>query len=174
MKYDPFWMLKEAPRLNLASDDVVDGDQLNPPQLSSRIGGGDLSPHLRWSEVPSEAKSFAVTVFDPDAPTPSGFWHWAVYNIPANISELPTNAGGGMDKLPPGAIALKNDRGVHEYVGAAPPVGTGEHRYFFAVYALNVEKLDLHDHATPAFLSFNALQHTVAWNALVGVFEQKV
>lgn len=164
-------MLDKLPKFILSSDDIADGGQLQTPQLSTRIGGQDLSPHLAWSDFPEQTKSFAITVYDPDAPTPSGFWHWAVFNVPKGTTELARGIGSDGGVLPAGAIALKNDRNLTAFIGAAPPVGTGKHQYFFVVYALDTEKLKLSPEATPAFLAFNLLSHTIAWASITAWYE---
>ena len=111
----------------MTSSDITHGETLPQPQVSGVMGAGgqDHSPQLSWSDVPAGTKSFAVTVYDPDAPTRSGFWHWAVFNIPAAVTELPTNAGEpGSLSLPAGASTLRNDASMSQYVGAAPRPAT--------------------------------------------------
>src|SRR5690242_7842561 len=125
---DPYAALPKLPTFTLESASFADGQALANPQVSGIMGAGgeDVSPQLSWSGFPDGTKSFAVTVYDPDAPTASGFWHWAVANIPASVTELP---GGAGDKdapaLPDGAVQLRNDGGFAGYVGAAPPSGHG-------------------------------------------------
>src|SRR3712207_4827636 len=152
---NPYAELPELPTFTVTSTDVADGETLPKPQVSGIFGAGgeDTSPQLSWSGFPEETKSFAVTVYDPDAPTASGFWHWAVANLPASVTELPADAGNG-DDLPGGALILRNDAGQKRFIGAAPPPGHGAHRYIVAVHAVGVEKLDLPADATPAFLGF--------------------
>jgi Raf kinase inhibitor-like YbhB/YbcL family protein len=113
-----------------------------------------------------------VTVFDPDAPTASGFWHWAVANLPATVTELPAGVGDG-SMLPGDALTLCNDAGMRRYVGAAPPAGHGYHRYFVVVHALSVERLDLTEDASPAYLGFNLFMKALARAVIHGTYEQK-
>jgi len=161
---DPNWNLPEVKHFTLESPDVEAGDEL-PLWARSGIagaGGEDRSPALSWSGVPEGTKSLALTVYDPDAPTGSGFWHWAVYNLPATLTGLPAGAGdraGG--ELPEGAITLPNELGLTRFLGAAPPAGHGSHRYFFTLTALDVESLELEPTSTPAVLGFNFLDHVL-------------
>jgi Raf kinase inhibitor-like YbhB/YbcL family protein len=154
----------------VTSSDVSDGHTLPMPQVSGVMGAGgeDRSPQLSWSGFPEGTRSFAVTVYDPDAPTASGFWHWAVANIPADVTELPAGAGAeGNAKLPAGAIQLRNDAGTQGYVGAAPPSGHGPHRYFVVVHAVDTETLDVTPNTSPAVLGFNLFFHTLARATMV-------
>src|SRR5689334_10162033 len=142
--YNPYEFLPQLPTFTLTSESFEDGGKWGNDQVSGIMGAGgsDVSPQLSWSGFPAETKSFAVTVYDPDAPTASGFWHWAVVNLPAGVTELPADAGNG-DELPGGALTLRNDAGLTRFLGAAPPEGHGAHRYIVAVHALPVEKLDI-------------------------------
>lgn len=170
---DPYAALPELPSFSLTSDSVTNGQPLRTAQVSGIMGAGgqDASPQLSWSGFPKETRSFAVTVYDPDAPTLSGFWHWAVANLPAEVTELPEDAGAGKE-LPGGALTLVNDVGMRRYVGAAPPPGHGVHRYYVAVHAVDVEKLDLSEDASPAFLGFNLFQHAIARAVIYGTYQQ--
>ncbi len=123
-------------------------------------GGKNISPELRWSGTPAAAKSLVVTVYDPDAPTGSGWWHWTVYNIPASATSLPRNAGSGVG-LPAGAVQGLTDFGKPGYGGPCPPKGDKPHRYFFTVYALNVASIDVPSTATAANVGLNVHAHTV-------------
>jgi Raf kinase inhibitor-like YbhB/YbcL family protein len=172
----PHDFLPEVPSFIVTSTDIAEGATLAARHRSGAFGvpgGEDVSPQLSWSGAPEGTKSYAVTCYDPDAPTGSGFWHWAVADIPASVTELPTGAGapGGAD-LPAGAVTLANDAGLRGFVGAGPPPGHGEHRYYFTVHAVDVESLGLPDGATPAFLGFNLFSHTLARATLTAVFEQ--
>ncbi|MDH6195088.1 Raf kinase inhibitor-like YbhB/YbcL family protein [Mycobacterium frederiksbergense] len=170
---DPYADLPQLPSFTLTSESVTDGQPLANDQVSGIMGAGgsDTSPQLSWSGFPAGTKSFAVTVYDPDAPTASGFWHWAVADLPASVTELPAGAGDG-SPLPGGAVTLANDAGVKRYIGAAPPAGHGPHRYFIAVHALDVDKLDLPEGATPAYLGFNLFGHAIARAVIHGTYEQ--
>lgn len=173
--YNPYDALPSVPAFTLTSQDIRNGEQLPMPQVSGIFGAGgqDVSPQLAWAGFPSETKSFAVTVFDPDAPTASGFWHWAVVDIPGNVTELAADAGAeGGANLPRGAFHLRNDAGAARYVGAAPPKGHGKHRYFFVVHALDVETLGIDGNATPAFLGFNLFSHARGRAMIVPWYEQ--
>jgi Raf kinase inhibitor-like YbhB/YbcL family protein len=170
----PYESLPAVPSFTVTSTDITDGETLSLPQVSGVLGAGgeDVSPRLSWSGFPAETKSFAVTCFDPDAPTGSGFWHWAVADLPADVTELKTGAGSpdSLD-LPAGAITLRGDAGVACYIGAAPPIGHGPHRYVFAVHAVDVDTLGIGADATPALLGFHLFSHTLARAVIVPTFE---
>ena len=170
---DPFARHPDVPTFTVESTTVSDGDQFGPAQMSGLFGvpgGEDRSPHLRWSGAPEGTKSYAVTVYDPDAPTGSGFWHWTVTNIPASVTELPEGAGDGSG-LPDGAVQYRNDAGQARFLGAAPPGGHGAHRYFITVYAVDTEDLGVPPDATPALVGFNLFSHTLARASLVATAE---
>jgi Raf kinase inhibitor-like YbhB/YbcL family protein len=172
---DPYDFLAQVPSFTVTSSDVADGAVLPMPQVSGVMGAGgeDRSPQLSWSGFPEGTKSFAVTVYDPDAPTASGFWHWAVANIPASVTELPSGAGDkDSPNLPGGAVQLRNDGGFAGYVGAAPPSGHGPHRYFIVVHAVDTDALDVSADTTPAVLGFNLFGHTLARATLVATYEE--
>lgn len=160
---DPLERFGAVPQFTVTSDDVADGRPLAQAQWGAGGGGGDISPQLSWSGFPAETKSFAVTIHDPDAPTGSGFWHWAVFNIPADVTSLDANAGAeGGANLPQGAAMLSTELRSKSFTGAGPPPGTGTHHYNLIVHALDVDHLDLDPESTPAVLGFNAHFHTLA------------
>ncbi|WP_419993793.1 YbhB/YbcL family Raf kinase inhibitor-like protein [Streptomyces boninensis] len=153
----------------VASDDVPAGGVLPDAQV---YAAGNTSPQLRWEGFPAETKSFAVSCYDPDAPTGSGFWHWSVFDIPASVTELPTGAGSGdMKGLPEGAVHVRNDYGTRDFGGAAPPPGDGPHRYVFTVYAVDQEKLGPDGDASPAVIGFNLRFHTLGRAQLIAEYE---
>jgi Raf kinase inhibitor-like YbhB/YbcL family protein len=170
---NPYADLPDLPTFELRSDDISDGQPLAKPQVSGVFGAGgdDTSPHLTWSGAPEGTQSYAVTVYDPDAPTAAGFWHWAAFNIPADVTELPTDASAG--GLPEGVVQLRNDGGTVGYIGAAPPPGHGPHHYWVVVHAVDVPTLDIPAEASPAFLGFNLFSHAIARATLVPTYEVK-
>ena len=168
----PYASLPSVPAFALTSNDVKNGETFHPDQRAGAAGGSDISPQLSWSGAPAKTKSYTITIFDPDAPTPSGFWHWAVTGIPATVTSLPRNAGASDGaQLPQTAVQLPNDARLKSYIGAAPPKGHGAHRYFIVVHALDVETLPVPNDGTPAYLSFVMLQHTLARATLVATAE---
>jgi Raf kinase inhibitor-like YbhB/YbcL family protein len=171
--FDPYSALPPVSAFMLRSTDIADGETLGVPQRSGLFGrpGQDRSPHLAWEGHPAGTQSFAVTCYDPDALTVSGFWHWAVFNIPASVNELPAGAGDADgEHLPPGARMLANDTGRRGYLGAAPPPGEAAHRYIFVVHALDIPTLDVTADATPAWLGFRLVDHALARARLTPVF----
>ncbi|MGA5300410.1 YbhB/YbcL family Raf kinase inhibitor-like protein [Nucisporomicrobium flavum] len=172
---DPFARLPEAATFTVTSTTVTDGAPLGRPQYSGMFGipgGKDISPQLSWSGAPEGTRSYAVTVYDPDAPTGSGFWHWAVANIPATVSALPEGAGDdtGTD-LPHGAFQLPNDARLARFIGAAPPAGHGPHRYVITVHALDTEDIGVPADATPANLGFTMAGHILGRATLTATGE---
>jgi len=159
---DPYDLLPPVPSFTLDSDDMEDGQPLGLEFAHSSAGGDNLSPQLRWSGYPSSARGFVVTVYDPDAPTGCGFWHWVLVNLPASTTELPRGAGSADARLPSGAFHVRNDFGERSYGGAAPPPGDRPHRYVFAVHALDTQELEVDENATPAYVGFNLTFHAVA------------
>jgi Raf kinase inhibitor-like YbhB/YbcL family protein len=128
---DPYDLLPEVPSFILESNDVKDGEPLDPMFARSSLGRQDISPELHWESFPLETKGFAVTCFDPDPPTGCGFWHWVLVGLPPNVTKLPRGAGIG-SSLPAGAFHVRNDFGERNYGGGSPPKGDRPHRYVFA------------------------------------------
>jgi len=155
----PYDFLPEVASFEVRSDDITDGETLPDAHVQA---AGDTSPHLEWSGFPAETKGFAVTCFDPDAPTASGFWHWQAWNIPSSVTELPTSAGSSGGRLPDGALQSRNDAGTSGFTGAAPPPGDPAHRYIFAVHALDTDDLGPDAAAPAAQVGFNLTFHTIA------------
>ncbi|MCY0906631.1 YbhB/YbcL family Raf kinase inhibitor-like protein [Arthrobacter sp. H14-L1] len=188
-QYDPYAVLPESSSFTVRSESMTDGQALRMAQVSASAGGEDISPQLSWDGFPAGTKSFAVTMYDPDAPTASGFWHWAVCNIPVTATTLAAGAGsleagrvaatdarGGADGgnggrgLPEAALTLKNDGGIAGFMGAAPPPGHGPHRYMVVVHAVDVPDLGLTQGASPALLGFNLFSHTLGRARITGTF----
>lgn len=155
-----------AGAMELTSPDLPAGKPIDLKFVANTFGcsGGNLSPHLVWTDPPAGTKSFALLVHDPDAPTGgSGFWHWQAIDIPATARELPQGAGAeGSKTLPAGARQLENDYGSAAYGGPCPPPGASPHRYNFTLYALDVEKLDAPKNAKPAVVGFTVNHHALA------------
>ncbi|MGL5335332.1 MAG: YbhB/YbcL family Raf kinase inhibitor-like protein [Enterovibrio sp.] len=150
--------------MTLTSPTFMEGKALPKAHVFQGWGctGQNQSPALKWDDFPKETKSFAVTMYDPDAPTGSGWWHWVVVNIPASQKMLPRNAGAQDRNLPKGAMHVRNDFGSVNYGGACPPEGSQPHKYQMTVYALNVPKLDLPANASPAMAGFFIGMHKIA------------
>ena len=143
---DPYDLLPTVPSFTVTSDDVTDGQPLKDDQVNAF---GDTSPQLSWTGFPEETRSFTVTCFDPDAPTPSGFWHWVLVDLPAD----------------------RNDGGSKAFMGAAPPEGDQVHRYYFVVHAVKEESLGVDAEATPAVVSFNLAFKTAGRAIIHGTYQ---
>lgn len=152
----------------LSSNDITDGGALPDAQV---YAGGNTSPHLKWSGAPEGTKSYAVTCYDPDAPTGSGFWHWTVANIPADVTELAT--GAASRGMPAGAVQGRTDFGEPGFGGAAPPPGHGPHRYIFTVFAVDTDRLDVTPENSGAVFGFNLHFHTLARASITATYENK-
>jgi Raf kinase inhibitor-like YbhB/YbcL family protein len=169
---DPYQLLPQVGSFSLTSEDVREGELLELAFLhtSAEPGAGNLSPQLSWSGFPAATKSFVVTCYDPDAPTPSGFWHWVLVDLPASTTSLPRGAGSTGGSLPGSAFHLRNDMSSPEYAGAAPPPGDQVHRYYFVVHAVDVDQLGVAADSSAAVASFMLAFHTLARAQLVPTY----
>jgi Raf kinase inhibitor-like YbhB/YbcL family protein len=159
--------------MSLASPDIKNKGTIAMEQVFKGFGctGSNVSPALSWKGAPKGTKSFALTVYDPDAPTGSGWWHWVMFNIPANVTSLPKNAGDPAANLAPaGSVQGRTDFGTPGYGGPCPPEGDKPHHYHFTVYALDIEKIDADQNASPAYIGYNIHFHTLAKGHLLGLF----
>lgn len=163
---DPYPLLPAAASFTVTSDDVADGAPLRDDQVAHL---GNTSPQLAWSDVPDGTRSFVVTCFDPDAPTPSGFWHWTLVDVPASVTSLETGAAS-LD-LPGSAFHVRNDGGEHGFMGAAPPEGDVAHRYYFVVHAVSEDTLGVNADASPAVVSFNLAFKTLGRAIIHGTYQ---
>jgi Raf kinase inhibitor-like YbhB/YbcL family protein len=162
---------------SVTSNSFKDGDYLKSDHILSQdfgfgCAGGNASPHLKWSDAPAGTKSFAVTCYDPDAPTGSGFWHWVVVNIPADVTELALGAGnpnGGA--VPKGALQTRTDFGSPGYGGPCPPQGDHPHRYIFTVHAVKTE-LGVNADTSAAVVGFQLHFNTLAKAAIMGLYKR--
>ena len=162
-----------APAITVTSPDIKPGAKIADEQAANVFGctGKNISPAISWSGAPKDAKSFALSIYDPDAPTGSGFWHWVMFNIPADVTSLPKCAGDPKSGLAPtGAVQSRTDFGSPGYGGPAPPKGDKPHRYHFQLFAVDVEKLDADENASAAFVGFNLHFHTLAKATLTGLY----
>lgn len=154
--------MSAAAEFVLSSKTLSPGERMPNAQVYTGCGGDNVSPELSWSGAPEGTKSFALMVFDPDAPTGSGWWHWVIFNIPANVTSLAEGAGNPKNGLLPEATQARNDYGFPGYGGACPPKGHGDHRYQFRIVALGVEELPLDEDSSPAKIGFNVNANKLA------------
>ena len=164
-----------AQALTLTSPDIKPGARIADEQVANIMGcpGKNVSPALSWSGAPKGTKSFALSVYDPNAPTGSGFWHWVVIDIPPDATSLPKNAGDPKaNLLPAGAVMSRTDIGSPGYTGPCPPKGDKPHHYHFQLFAVDVDKLDADENATPAYVGFNLHFHTLAKAEMIGVWSR--
>jgi hypothetical protein len=168
---DPYRFLPKVPSFTVVSTTVRNGHPLPVAQLSGIFGvpgGKDISPELSWSGFPKQTKSFVVSMYDPEAPTGSGFWHWIVEDIPATVTSLPQGAGAlNSTTLPAGAIQLDGDAGTPRYIGGAPPADSGIHDYYITITALNEPSTGLGATTSGALLGFEIDSHTIARATLI-------
>jgi Raf kinase inhibitor-like YbhB/YbcL family protein len=141
----------------LRSSDIQAGGTIAAKHILNGFGctGQNVSPALSWSDAPDGTKSFALTMYDPDAPTGSGWWHWVLYDIPGNATQLRAGAGTDHSLAPAGSVEGMTDFGKPGYGGPCPPEGDRPHRYVFTLHALKVGKLDIPQGSTPALIGFN-------------------
>jgi Raf kinase inhibitor-like YbhB/YbcL family protein len=162
-----------AGAFELTSPDIAPGAKIADEQVFSGFGckGGNVSPALKWSGAPAGTKSFALMVYDPDAPTGSGFWHWVMFDIPPNVTELPKGAGDPKSgKAPAGATQSRTDFGVPGYGGPCPPQGDPAHHYHFMLFAVDAAKLGPDADTSAAVVGFNLHFHTLGKTELVGLY----
>lgn len=163
---NPYDYLPQTESFSVTSDDVSDGAALKDDQVAAL---GNTSPQLSWSGAPEGTQSYVVTCFDPDAPTPSGFWHWVLVDVPADVTSLDTGAASG--PLPGQAFHVRNDGGESGFMGAAPPEGDHSHRYFFVVHAVSEPSLGVDQDASPAVVSFNLAFTTLGRAIMHGTYQ---
>ncbi|AZN29127.1 YbhB/YbcL family Raf kinase inhibitor-like protein [Flaviflexus salsibiostraticola] len=167
---DPYDSLPAVPSFVLESEDLVPGEPM-PSEYTQPHG--NTSPHLSWRDFPPETQSFVVSCFDPDAPTPSGYWHWTIVDLDSTVTFLERGQGESDLFLPGAASHVRTDGGLFGWEGANPPEGDRPHRYIFAVHALDVDSLGLDpDETSPAAVAFNALFHTIARATLEVTYQQ--
>jgi Raf kinase inhibitor-like YbhB/YbcL family protein len=165
----------QAGKFTLSSTDVHAGQEIAAAHVFNGMGctGSNISPELSWKGAPAATKSFAITVYDPDAPTGSGWWHWVVYNIPAKTMKLAAGAGAANStSLPAGAKQGNTDFGTPAYGGPCPPKGDAPHHYIFTVYALDAASLDMPASATAAYIGFNLHAHRIAKATFTALYKQ--
>jgi Raf kinase inhibitor-like YbhB/YbcL family protein len=160
---------KEGMTLRVTSDSITEGAAIPMDNVFMHCGGKNTAPQLSWSGAPSGTKSYAITCFDPDAPTGSGYWHWLAFNIPSTVTSL--DKGAGNDEKPAGGVGGYTDFGMNSYGGPCPPKGDAAHRYIFTVYALDVDKVEgASAKTTGATLVFSMRGHVLAIGQLTGMF----
>ncbi|WP_277210639.1 YbhB/YbcL family Raf kinase inhibitor-like protein [Isoptericola croceus] len=167
---DPYSLLPAPATFELTSADFSPGE---PMPSDHAADGGNTSPELSWSGFPEATRSFVVSCFDVDAPTPSGYWHWHVLDLPASVTSLARGAGAADGSgLPDDAFQLTSDGGQPGFEGAGPPPGDRAHRYVFAVHALDVDSLELTTDHTNVQAAFNVYFHTLARATLTGTYQR--
>ena len=151
------------------------GERFSLEQIYDKYncGGQNISPHLKWQNAPEGTKSYALTIFDPDAPTENGWWHWLVFNIPTNINELPTDAGNPDNNLLPAQVVQSiNDYKEYGYGGPCPPKGDKPHRYIITVYALKAAKIDLDKNMLPETVNDYLQRYAIGKATLIAYYQR--
>lgn len=161
---DPYDRMPALPPFSLTSDDIAAGE---PMADTFAADGGNVSPQLSWSGFPPQTRSFVVSCYDPDAPTPDGYWHWTVVDVPASVTSLEQGA-----QVPAGAFAVKGSGGTRGYEGAAPPEGDVPHRYYFVVHAVGDDSLGVDDSVTPTVVAFNLAFKAIGRAVLHGTYQR--
>jgi Raf kinase inhibitor-like YbhB/YbcL family protein len=172
LKATPNILSARAPaRFKLTAPDLESRGRITLTHVFNGMGcnGQNISPALEWGNAPAGTKSFAVTMYDPDAPTGSGWWHWVMYNIPASATGLPAGAGNGRN-APRGSAQGNTDFGTKGYGGPCPPVGNKPHHYHITVFALKTERLDVPGNATSAYIGFNLNANKLATARVTGLY----
>jgi Raf kinase inhibitor-like YbhB/YbcL family protein len=171
---DPYAKLPQVGSFTVTSTDVADGQPQHEKHAytGATEAAANASPQLSWSGFPAGTRSFVVSCYDPDAPTPSGFWHWVLVDLPADTTSLDTNAGAAGAPLPGNAFQVRNDWSSKDYGGAFPPDGDRPHRYYYVVHAVDVDTLGVDDDASAAVVSFNLAFHTLARAQIVPTFQR--
>ncbi len=163
---DPYELLPATASFTVTSTDVTQGQPLKDDQVADL---GNTSPQLSWSGFPEGTRSFVVTCFDPDAPTPSGFWHWVLVDLPVEVTSLDT--GAAARDLPGRAFHVRHDGGGHGFMGAAPPQGDQVHRYHFVVHAVSTDSLGVDADASATAVSFNLAFKTLGRAIITGTYQ---
>ncbi|MEO6884914.1 MAG: YbhB/YbcL family Raf kinase inhibitor-like protein [Jatrophihabitantaceae bacterium] len=171
---DPYAKLPQVASFTVTSSDFSNGAALSDKHAygGATETAANASPQLSWSGIPHGTKSFVVSCFDPDAPTPSGFWHWMLVDIPPTTTSLDAGAGTAGAALPGAAFHVRNDWSSKDYGGCFPPDGDRPHRYYFVVHAVDVDSLGVDADASAAVVSFNLAFHTLARAQIVGTFQR--
>ncbi|WP_336818676.1 YbhB/YbcL family Raf kinase inhibitor-like protein [Cedecea sp. MMO-103] len=168
-----FTAQSQASDFRLLSHTIADGEMLKPAQVFNAFGchGNNVSPDLSWQGAPKGTRSFAITVYDPSAPSVSGWWHWTLVNIPANVHELKTDAGNvSGQNLPAGAVQGRNDYGSASFGGACPPPGFKSHPYLFTLWALDTPTLPVTAESSGALVGYQLNAHVLAKTELRPVY----
>lgn len=161
---DPYDRMPSLPAFTLTSEDISAGE---PMASTFAVDGEGVSPQLSWSGFPAETKSFVVSCYDPDAPTPDGYWHWTLVDVPASVTSLPRGAAA-----PEGALELAGSGGTPGFEGAGPPEGDVAHRYYFVVHAVGDDSLGVDDSVTPTVVAFNLAFKAIGRAVLMGTYQR--